>query len=384
MDRKELTRRQLLREAAGLAAAATTGAVLGCNADMLFPSPGGQWSTSDPLCAAEGDDGGGAEAGVSTVMDSGLVTAPPPVVSVQRDTSVLLNSAGIYTGVDPTVVASMLDVGLKQLAASVAGTAAGSVSNPWTVLLPTVTKHTRIGLKVNGLNANLPTHAELVSAIISSLASYLPVDPSTIVVWDFLASYLKGSGYSATAFSGAQILGTLASSTDTSGPGYRQNPCATIPGQISSTPRLSSILTDHTDLTINLPVLKVHMQAGVTGAMKNVYGMIDIPSSYHAPVLNTALPLIYNLPPIRNSIRLTILDALEAVIVGDTDWRPTATPGAILMSQDPLALDCYCVDYMNTLKAANSYTPVQTALLGWIANAAQLGIGASQYNLINV
>lgn len=389
MDRKELTRRQLLREAAGLAAAASAGAVVGCAPDMLFPNAGGSWPAgADPLCASNAGDGGLSSTSSSTISpqstgaNSGGATRSSAVVFVQRDESILLRSNGSYSGVVPAVVTDMLDVGLKQLAASLSGADAGLVANPWTILLPDVNKNTRIGLKVNALNPDIPTHADLVSALISSLASYLPIDPTKVVVWDFLGSYLKTPGYTSEAFSGAQLIGTQNSESDTTGPGYRANPCASIPGSPNSSPRLSTILTDLTDLTINLPVLKVHGQAGVTGAMKNVYGMIDIPSSYHVPFLNAALPAIYNLGPIRSSIRLTILDALQAVILGDTSSPPTAAPGALFVSQDPVALDAYALDYMNALRAANSYAPVEAQLVGWMANAEQLGVGTSNYNLI--
>jgi uncharacterized protein (DUF362 family) len=405
MDPKELTRRQLLREAAGLAAAASAGAVAGCSLDSLFPNAGGQWATSmDPLCAAEGDDGGAdAEAGSSTSTaavtstgdsgagaDGGGAPLGPIVVSVERDDSITQPNENSPVQVDPAVVQSMLDTALSTLA--------GSVDNPWSVLLPDYAPGMRIGLKVNGLSQDLGTHAELISAVINSLVTHLGVDPSTqVIVWELFGNYMTTKpGYSSTAFSGAQILGTTNSNNSnvpnaSGGPGYRPNPCAIIQGSPYSTPRLSRILTDLTDVTINMPLLKTHYDvAGLTGALKNVYGMIDIPGSYHLPYALQAIPQIYALPPIRKSIRLTILDALQAVVLGHTTDTPTVLSKTLLVSQDPVALDTYAVQLLNQCCLANPAIyggpqhTVPTNLLGWLSNAEALGLGTQQYNLISV
>ena len=112
---------------------------------------------------------------------------------------------------------------------------------------------------------------------------------------------------------GAQLLGTRVAPPQQDGgvpdtntdvqPGYGEQISPTIECQ---SPRLSRILTELTDLTINCPVLKTHDVSGITAAMKNIYGIIDIPDSYHAPI-QTGLPKLYALPAIRNAISLTIV-----------------------------------------------------------------------------
>jgi uncharacterized protein (DUF362 family) len=402
MDPKELTRRQLLREAAGLAAAASAGAVAGCNMDMLFPNAGGQWASAiDPLCAAEGDDGGadaeaGTPAGTSAApltsagdsgagADGGGAPLGPTVVSVERDDSVILNTNPAIRSVtiDAAVVQSMLDTALSTLA--------GSVDNPWKVLLPDYAPGMRIGLKVNGLNQTLGTHAELVAAVINSLVTHLGVDPTKqVIVWELFLSYLTNKpGYSSAAFGGAQILGTTNSPNDSNGPGFRLNPCAYIPGSMGNSPRLSNILVEMTDVTINMPVLKTHNTvSGVTGALKNAYGMIDIPGSYHGSYATQAIPQVFAMPPIRKSMRLTILDGLQAVIWGATSDYPNAVPKTILVSQDPVAMDSYEVDFINHLcdttptDQGTYYPHVDSSQLGWLPVAEALGLGKQAYNLV--
>ena len=264
---------------------------------------------------------------------------------------------------------------------SALSTLAGGVANPWPTLLPTYTAETRIGLKVNCLNSKLPTSPAVVRAIIRSLLTNLGMDPQRIVVWDRRLDELTNAGkYTSEDLQGAQLVGTVASTSDTSGPGYSAVACADVEG---AKPKLSRILTEQTDITINCPVLKSHGVSGVTAALKNIYGIIDIPATYHAN-LPTALPALYNLPAIRGSIKLTIVDALQAVTMKDTQDPPDATPKRIFVATDPLALDRYALDLVNQLRATRNVPPLQGAFLGWLDRGHQLGIGTKTYNLVQL
>ena len=229
----------------------------------------------------------------------------------------------------------------------------------------------------------------LTRAIIASLRDKLGVDPKTIVVWDRGYDELTLAKYSPDELFGAQLLGTKVVTL--------KNPSPATPGEpdygdpISppiecQSPRLSHILTDLTDLTINCPVFKHHGVSGVTGAMKNIYGVIDIPKNYHNNI-NTALPKLYALPQIRNSICLTIVDALVSVTVGDTSDRADNTPCRILLSQDPVAMDSYALALLNQIRAAwnnSAVTPLDPSLTQWLANAANAGLGNTSYTLYQV
>jgi uncharacterized protein (DUF362 family) len=376
-----MTRREILTGVAGAAAASSLGGVAGC-----FPGVGGNWPDAGPdtgptTCGCSGPDGG-------TSLGQTSAREPLPgkatVATIQRDDSI--DSKGLSTdAAQISAVQTMVDAVLSALA--------DGAANPWSKILPSVGACTRIGLKINCLNGAFPTTPAVVRAIIGSLVDKADVCAGNIIVWDRNLYEMNGSGgtviYTADVLRGARLLGTLDQPTaQGKGPGYSKADYGTIQG---AAPKLSRILTELTDVTINCPVFKVHGQTGVTGALKNIFGIIDCPSSFHTDPekhqdIHTALPAIYNIPPIRNSIKLTVVDALRAVAAGDTSSMPNAQPGRIFASMDPLALDYYMLDLMNEIRAARprNMPPVSTEVLGWMENAYQAGIGTKGYNLIKL
>lgn len=372
-----MTRREILTGVAGAAAAASLGGVAGC-----FPDVGGTWPDAGPdtgtaKCGCGGPDGGTSLGQTST---NGPVSGRSTVVTIQRDDS--LDGKGLTK--EPaqlSAVQSMVDAILSALA--------DGAANPWSKILPGIGACTRVGIKINCLNGAFPTTPAIVRALVSSLVDKADVCAGNIIVWDRNLKEMNDTGYTTDAIPGARLLGTL----DTpdfagKGPGYSENDYGTIQG---TKPKLSRILTEMTDVTINCPVFKVHGQTGVTGALKNVFGIIDCPSKFHTDSdkhqdMQTALPAIYNIPPIRNSIKLTFVDALRAVASGDTASTPNALPGRIFASMDPLALDYYVLDLMNEVRAARprNMGPVSTEVLGWMENAYQLGLGTKGYNLVTL
>jgi len=365
--KSRMTRREMLTGVAGAAAAASASTIAGC-----FPGVGGNWPDAAPDTAPDTASSCGCpppDGGTSSDEPKSPVAGTSLVATIQRDDSI--DSKGKSLGqaqLDATQ--SMVDALLSSLA--------GGAANPWPTLIPSLNACTRIGIKVNCLNSFFPTSPAVVRAIIASLVTKQGVCPNNILVWDRRLDELNNAWKnSMPLLQGAQLVGTINSTTDSGGPGYTA-PWGTIGG---STPCLSRIITEHTDVTINCPVLKTHGQSGITAALKNVYGIIDIPGNYHGTLLQTALPEIYRIPQICNSIKLTVVDALQAVTLGDTADRPTMTPGRIFASLDPLALDCYAYDLINQLRAVRKQPAVDAGIVSWMAYAHQLGLGAKGYTL---
>lgn len=336
------TRRQFLADTARAAAGLSAAAASGC-----FPDVGGNWVQQRLECS------------------SGTL---PPVSGPSRVVTAF-NDAALTTGpvvINAAVVRTMLDAVLVELA--------GGAAQPWPVLLPGCTSATRIGLKVNTLNDDCPTSVELVSALVASLHDGLGLPPEQILVWDRSSAELANAGFTSASV-GATVIGTDSSQAG----GYEGSYC-TINGKMT---RLSRILTELTDLTINCPVLKTHEQSGVTGALKNVYGVINNPGYFHDD-LATALPAIYALDPIRTRIRLTVMDALMAITIGGTADFVDAFPKRIFTSQDPLALDSYALALVNQIRATKGWSDVDPTRTGWLTQAQTVGLGSLAYNLITV
>jgi hypothetical protein len=352
------TRREFLSGAArAVAGASVVGAAGGTLGGCLFPDVGGKWATITGQCL---DDGG----------------VPPPtssarVVEVFRADSVVTDPK---VALNPGAMRPMLDAALASLTDGAAA--------PWSVLLPNYGPTTRIGIKVNCLNQYLATSVPLVQALVASLMEGLGVEAGRITVWDRRLDELTRAGFTSDALGGASVVGTVNSTTDPSGPGYSKAICGEVAGK---TPLLSKIITEQTDLTINVPVLKTHVVSGITAAFKNIYGIINNPGEYHTNA-NEALPALYALPPIRNHLRLTLVDAIIAVLTGGTSDPPDAQPRRIIVGQDPLAVDSYCLALANQLRTEFAKPPgdVDPSLLVWLDKAAAIGLGTRSYELVTV
>jgi uncharacterized protein (DUF362 family) len=154
---------------------------------------------------------------------------------------------------------------------------------------------------------------------------------NAIVVWDRETEELERAGFHiATDGNGVQCFGT--DRVD-----YEQELVAY--GSVGS--RLSKILTQRSNLLINIPVLKDHDGAGVTIALKNMYGVIHNPNKYHPNGCNPYIADLNMLPEIRTRMRLTICDATTAMYDGGPGFKPEHSwhYNGLLVSQDPVALD---------------------------------------------
>jgi len=336
-------------------------------------------------CGCPPRDGGGRSSAGDGNAKSGPVAGSAKVVTIQRDDSLDANLKP-----QSEVVQSMVDSLLFNLS--------GGADNPWSVLLPDADRCTRIGLKVNCLAPRTPTSPVLVHAIVHSLKEKGGFCPSNIIIWErYLTEMLdsnKNNIYAEALGLGARAVGTneapspdgVAPAIRGTGPGYGE-PLDGFEGKDPGVaPRISKVLADLTDVTINVPVLKAHPECGFTVALKGCYGMFDCPQNYHHPYLQDAMPKLYAIPEINKSVRLTIMDALRASVTANNASPPDRSPARISASLDPLALDCYALDLANQLRTkpprGAPLPPLRTDRLVWMENAHKLGIGARSYRLV--
>jgi uncharacterized protein (DUF362 family) len=189
----------------------------------------------------------------------------------------------------------------------------------------------KVGVKVNALGGRgLCSNLQLVEAICGRLQE-AGIKAGDIVVWDHDTDEMERAGFHiAMGGNGVQCFGS--DRVD-----YEQELVAH--GSVGS--RLSRILTQRSNVLINVPVLKDHDGAGVTIAMKNMYGVIHNPNKYHPDGCNPYIADLNMLPEIRSRMRLTICDATTAQYEGGPAYKPEYSwkQNALLVSQDPVALD---------------------------------------------
>ena len=104
---------------------------------------------------------------------------------------------------------------------------------------------------------------------------------------------------------------------------------------------LSTTLARTCSVVINLPVLKDHGIAGVSIALKNLFGAVHNPNKYHLTVCNPYVADVFMLPPIRTKVRLTICEAVVAQYEGGPPYMPQwCWPmSSLILGGDPVALD---------------------------------------------
>jgi uncharacterized protein (DUF362 family) len=189
----------------------------------------------------------------------------------------------------------------------------------------------KVSLKVNTLGGRgISTNVQLVAAICERLQE-AGVKTGDILVWDRDSGELESAGFH------LAVGGDRVQCYGTDRAGYEEELAAW--GSVGSC--LSKILTRRTNVLINLPVLKDHDGAGVTIALKNMYGVIHNPNKYHPDGCNPYVADLNMLPEIRSKMRLIICDATTAMYEGGPGYKPEHSWNAnsLLVSTDPVALD---------------------------------------------
>ncbi len=270
-------------------------------------------------------------------------------------------SVGAKGALDAARVKAMLHAGLKEL------TGQASLAHAWKVLLPGATASTRVGLKCSGINWSVCSSPAMVKALVQTLIADAGIDAKNIVVWDKTWLELKLAQLTEEEL-GVKVQGTVASPE---GPGWDK----TAHTVLGTKCMFSRIFTKMTDVTINCGVLKSHGIAGVTGALKNVYGMFTEPGDFHGN-LNDALPKLYSL--VAKETKLCINEGYLAVSNGGPMGPASHKPGRLLLSVDPVAIDVHVLALINGLRT----TPVSDKRLKWIDNAVAAGLGSKTPEVI--
>jgi len=188
-----------------------------------------------------------------------------------------------------------------------------------------------IGLKTNGLGGKgISTHAVLVFAIAERLQQ-AGVKPGNILIWDRNARDLQACGFTiSTDTNRIRCFGSDESGFEEATEQWG-----------NSRAQFSKILTRECGMIINLPILKDHSMAGLTFAMKNMFGVVQRPQDLHGGGCNPGVADLNAFPVIRQKIKLTIGDAMSSVYEGGPGFHPEHLwqPNALIVGDDRVAVD---------------------------------------------
>jgi uncharacterized protein (DUF362 family) len=266
-------------------------------------------------------------------------------------------------GPDDAIVLAALDQVLERALCATFGTA-----DAVTGLGRVVSRGDVVGIKVNCLaGRGLSTHPELVTALVAKLVK-AGVRADDIVVWDRSDRDLARARY-AVRRSGP---GPLYYGTNDD---YENDPIEA--GSVSGC--LSRILTKKVTAVINMPIVKDHDLAGISGALKSFYGAIHNPNKLHDQGCDPYVADLYQHAAIRSKVKLTIFDALVPQFHGGPAYVPAHTwkLGAVFASQDPVALDGTALRLVEDKRKEAGMDSLERAGRApkWLARAAALGLG---------
>ncbi|MBN2226237.1 MAG: DUF362 domain-containing protein [candidate division Zixibacteria bacterium] len=237
-----------------------------------------------------------------------------------------------------------------------------------------------VGMKTNCLTGRFNSTPTVLIDALTHLLIEAGIKENNIVIWERSNRELTKAGFALNASSfGRRCLGT-----DTNGVGYSREFYSC--GEVNSL--VSKVLTDLVDHNINVPILKDHSIAGLSGGIKNMFGAIHNPNKYHLTNCDPYAAQVINLEPLRTKQRLTVMDAVRVQYHGGPGFNPkhVVMYGGIVISADPVAADSIGLKIIEQYRAQNDlpalwqdHRPVK-----YLQTAAKLGLGIADESRIDL
>ncbi len=329
--------------------------------------------------------GGVATATKGAFAQLGRQSGGPPGEIIEEELTPLVEarSEKVWNGdvLDEQVVSEMIDRAMMKL------TGLDSAKEAWKdFVLPTDI----VGIKINPLaGERLSTHRIVVDKIIEGLHG-TGILSNQIIIWDRFESHLINAGYEINQ----SDQGVRCFASDSAGIGYddevfyetekdvevrREN------GSILS--RYTKLLTEEFTVVINVPVMKHHGIAGVSGCLKNLaFGSVDNTSRFHSNPINCnpAIADIYAHAVLKDKVVLNIVDGLLAAFNGGPTYDPDGVwrYGGILVSEDPVALDQIIYQTIEE-KRKEFELPTLSRVSKYIRSASRMDLGTNDLDEVD-
>jgi len=309
------------------------------------------------------------------------------VVRVHSETSIDAQSGKA----DRTVVKQMLATGMRAL------TGDDKPEDSWARF---VSPKDVVGVKVNCSGApRIMSSPEVVAGIVENLIA-VGVPAKQIYIYERFDNQLKSAGYEKYVPQGVNI--TAAESNRGSILGYdpRTYVETSFFGEEDTRSNLVRLVGDTLTKIINVPNMKEHQAAGVTGCLKNIaYGNFSNMDRSHRSEQTNTLSFIGTLAavePVRSRTVLNIMDGLRGVWHAgpfSVNARFRFYPKQIMFGTDPVAMDRLLIDVIEAKRKAegavslfersrdhlgNNSNPNKNRFIrepGHVEYAAKLGLG---------
>jgi len=224
-------------------------------------------------------------------------------------------------------------------------------TSPWRAIFP---QDKSFSLKTNCLSGfRLSTSPDVSLAVVDCLEQHLHISPTNCTIWDRSERELESAGYHINRTgSGPKII-----ATDTEGIGYS----GSLYMQGNACSLLSRIITDHARCWINIPKLKDHNLSGVSGCLKNTFGVIHNPNKYHGNHCDPYVADVNAIPLIRERFRLAVVDALTVQYHGGPGYKAEwcSKENCLLISRDPVAVDYIGWRMIEQLRKTHGLPPLE-------------------------
>jgi len=235
-----------------------------------------------------------------------------------------------------------------------------------------------VGIKVNCLaGPPLSSHPEVAYALARELVG-MGLRSSSVIIYDRDTSELARAGYDIVT-RGADVRCFGSDEV-----GYDRAP--TVERSVGTC--FSRIVSETTTALINIPVVKDHDVAGLSGALKNHYGSIHNPNKLHT---DHCAPYIADLncaAVLRGRQRLVVADGLFVCYDGGPGFKPdtSLTEGVLLFATDPVAVDAVSWKIIEDLRREAGLPPLadEERAPVYIAQAADPGRGLGSDDMARI
>jgi uncharacterized protein (DUF362 family) len=248
--------------------------------------------------------------------------------------------------VNGEAVRRMLSAGMKSL------TGAASDKDAWAVF---ISASDIVGIKVNCSGApEINSNPELVAAIVDNLIG-VGVPASNIYIYDRFDNQLKIVNFPPKVAKGVHIA--AAETSRGSILGYDASTYVEVNffGEENTRSNLIRLVSDRFTKIINVPTLKEHRAAGVTGCLKNIaYGdFSNVARSHQREKSNTYsfIGTLASVEPLRSRTVLNVMDGLRSLWQGGPflqDPKFLFFPKEIIIGTDPVAVDRWMIEVIET------------------------------------